>query len=413
MPKATIRKGFECDLCGHPLSNLNAALTFHQRTCPALNQFHTDSVATINASNAAQALAAAQQPQAGPAPMDVDPAPINPPSPEPTHRPSGLPTRRHRIPTRFKDAAPPKQPRIRLRVVPVPEVHPEEIRPPTPEPPQEWVKTTPNEFGVYKVYPRRPTHDPDSSITVKDYHIEEENAGSVAGFNRLIVNCLKKNDVTGEDGVDLHEIPDNWSAQRELDLLDKKGIEPLGVSKAWINGSVTLKLPCVGVHQKEEDAPEYVVNDIYFRPLLDTAREALEGPMFSKLHTTPFALRFDPKFDPSSPDIVLDDARPPLNSEGIPNLPDGHQDVYGELYTSAAMLEAYKAIPQPPPPQSPDDPVESIILAFMEWSDATHLAQFGSASLWPLYSFLGNQSKYQRARPTENAGFHQAYSRYL
>ncbi|KAJ7066702.1 hypothetical protein C8F01DRAFT_1124234 [Mycena amicta] len=450
MPKATSRasKPFSCDLCGHPLSNLNAALRIHQRSCPSLVQFQTDSISSAHQSYAAQT--AAQQPLAGPAPMDIDPPPIiDPPPPEPTHRASGLPNRRTRAPAKFKDAAPPRPPRLRLRN-PLPQVQPEETRPPTrpptPEPLKEWVKTTPNEFGLYKVYPRRPTHDPDISVTLKDvfqvpephsetveaapppaypwhypfanptiatlikYHVEEENAGSVAGFDRLVLGCLKANKATGEDGIDLNEIPDEWSAQRELDLLDKKGVEPLGVTKAWINGSVTLRLPCVGVHQKEADAPEYTVKDIYFRPLLDTAREALQGPMFHKLHTTPFALRFDPKFDPSSPDIELGDARPPLlNSQGVPDLPKGHQDVYGELYTSAAMLEAYQAIPQPPPPQSPEDPVESIILAFMEWSDATHLAQFGSASLWPLYSFLGNQSKYQRARPTENVGFHQAY----
>ncbi|KAF7293656.1 hypothetical protein MIND_01145500 [Mycena indigotica] len=73
------------------------------------------------------------------------------------------------------------------------------------------------------------------------------------------------------------------------------------------------------------------------------------------------------------------------------------------------MLEAYQNIPQPPPPQSPDDPVESIIMAMMEWSDATHLAQFGAASLWPGYTFFGNHPKSFRTKPSSNAGFHQVY----
>jgi hypothetical protein len=45
----------------------------------------------------------------------------------------------------------------------------------------------------------------------------------------------------------------------------------------------------------------------------------------------------------------------------------------------------------------------------MFWSDATHLANFGTAKLWPIYMFLGNLSKYIRAEPTSNACHHVAY----
>ena len=42
------------------------------------------------------------------------------------------------------------------------------------------------------------------------------------------------------------------------------------------------------------------------------------------------------------------------------------------------------------------------ILALMFASDATMLASFGTAKLWPLYLCFGNDSKYQRAKPSEN-----------
>ena len=45
----------------------------------------------------------------------------------------------------------------------------------------------------------------------------------------------------------------------------------------------------------------------------------------------------------------------------------------------------------------------------MVWSDSTHLAEFGNASLWPIYLFFGNQSKYSRAKPTDFAAHHIAY----
>lgn len=34
-------------------------------------------------------------------------------------------------------------------------------------------------------------------------------------------------------------------------------------------------------------------------------------------------------------------------------------------------------------------------------SDATMLASFGTAKIWPLYMFYGNDSKYKRAKPSE------------
>ena len=47
--------------------------------------------------------------------------------------------------------------------------------------------------------------------------------------------------------------------------------------------------------------------------------------------------------------------------------------------------------------------------ALMFWSDSTHLANFGTAKLWPIYMFLGNLSKYTRSHPTAHACHHLAY----
>jgi hypothetical protein len=66
------------------------------------------------------------------------------------------------------------------------------------------------------------------------------------------------------------------------------------------------------------------------------------------------------------------------------------------------MLEAHSSLPANPE-------FETVVAAFMFWSDSTHLANFGSASLWPLYTFFGNQSKYIRAKPNSHAARHQAY----
>jgi hypothetical protein len=45
----------------------------------------------------------------------------------------------------------------------------------------------------------------------------------------------------------------------------------------------------------------------------------------------------------------------------------------------------------------------------MFWSDATHLAAFGTAKMWPIYMTFGNLSKYIRCKPNSGAIKHLAY----
>lgn len=67
-------------------------------------------------------------------------------------------------------------------------------------------------------------------------------------------------------------------------------------------------------------------------------------------------------------------------------------EVISEAYSSPKMLETYAEILNLP--QKPGDKYECTIASLMFWSDATHLVSFGDTSLWPLYLFFGNQSKY-------------------
>jgi len=82
-------------------------------------------------------------------------------------------------------------------------------------------------------------------------------------------------------------------------------------------------------------------------------------------------------------------------------------NVYGEAYSSSAFLEAHNEINSLP--HDPDDGLECIVASLMLWSDMTHLASFSDASLWPVYLFFGNQSKYTPGKPTASACHHVAY----
>ncbi|KAI0039303.1 hypothetical protein FA95DRAFT_1451096, partial [Auriscalpium vulgare] len=81
--------------------------------------------------------------------------------------------------------------------------------------------------------------------------------------------------------------------------------------------------------------------------------------------------------------------------------------VYGELYNSSAFVNEDLRLQNSP--KEPDCDLPRAIAALMFWSDATHVSQFGQAKVWPAYMYFGNQSKYERARPTSNAAHHVAY----
>jgi hypothetical protein len=73
------------------------------------------------------------------------------------------------------------------------------------------------------------------------------------------------------------------------------------------------------------------------------------------------------------------------------------------------MLEEDAKIRAQEPDPTVDPSVEVAIIAILLWSDSTHLTSFGTASLWPVYMYVGNLSKYVRGRPNAHAAHHIAY----
>ena len=87
------------------------------------------------------------------------------------------------------------------------------------------------------------------------------------------------------------------------------------------------------------------------------------------------------------------------------------QHVYGELYNSDTFIDEHYRV-QNHSRSLPDDPgckLEKVIAALMFWSNSTHLTNFRTAKLWPIYLFFGNLSKYIRLRPSSGACNHLAY----
>ena len=81
--------------------------------------------------------------------------------------------------------------------------------------------------------------------------------------------------------------------------------------------------------------------------------------------------------------------------------------LYSELYSSDAFISEYHKLQSSP--CEPGCQSERLNIGLMLWSDATLLANFGTAKLWPIYMAIGNLSKYIRSQPSTNSMYDVAY----
>jgi hypothetical protein len=86
-------------------------------------------------------------------------------------------------------------------------------------------------------------------------------------------------------------------------------------------------------------------------------------------------------------------------SEGEPE-----QRVYSKVYTLDVFLEMESQLPD-----IKGCTLEKAVVPLLIYSDSTHLANFGTASLWPIYIWFGNVSKYVRVKASSFSAHHLAY----
>ncbi|KAJ7627108.1 hypothetical protein FB45DRAFT_1082250 [Roridomyces roridus] len=402
--------------------------TLHTKNCEAKNQQHNAIVENVHAAELVAAAALVAQ-----AVDEPTPAPEPPSPPRLPPRLDNRPRRAIVLPARYRqdDAAPEPVSTVVAAAAPAHEDFADADG--EGAPPATWVRTTPNRHGIYKVLVRPTTHDPDDTATLDSlckssnlsitqrpllakpsntpwwfpfasatvarlmmwFHLGSS-LKSIEDLDALITNVLLQDDFNREELRGFRAALGN----KTLDEF-KSSPDGMPVPDTWKRTSVRIKVPGKNVCTAEEEAVEFEVEGLVYRDLLDVMVENFSGPAFADYHTTPFVYRLDPAYDPADK-MVLPDA--PLDHAGLPPLPDDHTPVYGEVFASGRLRKMHSELPRSATPN-----IETIIAAYMFWSDATHLANFGNASLWPLYIFFGNQSKYSRARPTSNACHHTAY----
>jgi hypothetical protein len=127
----------------------------------------------------------------------------------------------------------------------------------------------------------------------------------------------------------------------------------------------------------------YNVPGLLFRPISQVIRTVCESERAKRFHFTPYRLIWKP-------------------GQGA-----GEQIIQGEFYTTTAFIDEHHKIQQLA--KEPGCDLPRAMIALLIASDSTHLAQFGTASLWPAYLMFGNESKYDRGRPSACACHHIAY----
>jgi hypothetical protein len=225
----------------------------------------------------------------------------------------------------------------------------------------------------------------DSTNPTVDLLLSWYSQGSTDGAANLdhLVNCLR------DPRFDVSQLGD-FSAVNALRQFSKKNLFPkpktsLMPGDGWKCGKVTIRVPCMGYKQREEDAPEFTVDGVYYRDIVEViTRELTDPDSFEMIHIKPFEEWWQPTDD-----------RNPVR-------------VYSEIYTSDAMLQFERELKENLKTLSGPQ-LETFIISVLLYSDATNLTQFSNASLWPMYAYVGNTSKYIRAQPNSFSAHHIAY----
>ena len=134
--------------------------------------------------------------------------------------------------------------------------------------------------------------------------------------------------------------------------------------------------------------PEFTVDGIYYRDTVEViTKELMDPDSFKDIHIRPFEEWWWP----------TDDSDPVC--------------IYLDVYTSDTMLQLERELEETL--KTTSDPqlegLETFILAVLLYSDATNLTQFGQVSLWPVYMFIRNTSKYIQSQPNSFSTHHITY----
>jgi hypothetical protein len=192
----------------------------------------------------------------------------------------------------------------------------------------------------------------------------------------------------GNSDIDADELKRDlasFSHSREVTRLDRYMSDPttaLSERNGWKCTNISIPLPCDGVKVRESAAERLAIDGVYVQDPIELIVSRYST--CRHFHYTPFELLWTP-------------------GPGEPS-----QRIRSNIFSSKAMLEADSEVQNIKLNPNEDD-VERVVAPIIFASDSTHLAQFGDASLWPVYQMYGAEDQYIRSMPTVGSCDHIAY----
>lgn len=330
--------------------------------------------------------------------------PSSQPLPPPRLPGSGRPRRAYALPRRYQDLLPeppapaqrPSEP-VHRRVTFI-------VR--------NYFKSAVNTFGIFREYLYRPSYDPDTFLAPEDLYVNQRDPPAPKPTEVVDPLYLNSPPYTSQTAQLLMEWQHNGNSQksdaeindlvqdvllnpqfklnelagfnafresRRIDEMDKK--PPFLDNFTKVSVEIDVPSGDAGVPSRKFSIP-----GLFYRKLTSVIQSAFSQPLASKFHFSPYRLVHQ---SPNS---------------------DKQERLFCELYDSDAFLEEHDKVQRAPLPADDSDcKREKVVAALMLWSDSTHLANFGTAKMWPLYMLFGNLSKYIRTQPNSGACHHMGY----
>jgi hypothetical protein len=203
-----------------------------------------------------------------------------------------------------------------------------------------------------------------------DWHFNSSSGKSNADTNRMISDVILAPDFQPSH-------LEGFSVERGERFLDREA--EFSPDDGWEEASLQVPVPCTGSCATEEQARRFDIPGFVYRRILPIIVSVFENTPIGSLHFTPF--------------------------EQWRRLASGAKErVYSELYNSQAWIDEHVKLRK----QS-DSGLETVIAGIMFYSDSTHLTQFGTKAVWPIYMFFGNETKYVRSKPSMFSAHHIGY----
>ena len=223
-----------------------------------------------------------------------------------------------------------------------------------------------------------------TSFLLMNWFYSGSNMKTLAELDRLVKEVLLKPDYIRDDLLSFRAAQES---QRVDVIKDKSLADSLfQAADGWYKVAINIPVPFERVrYDSMSDVPMFRVESLFFRRPIEVMKAALQEARPEEFHLQPFKIYW----------------------QRDENDPEQLERIYTDLYNSDAFLAEHDHIQEMY--GMSESGHECIIVAIMLWSNSTQLANFGTASLYPIYLFLGNQSKYVRCKPGAFAAHHIAY----